>query len=161
MTRSTMTSSTPGAGRRFLCRLRPRGFFAVWGLIGGARSDVCPKLSPLRQREELDDCNTALLGARKNSHRDVGRSVWGTTVFAALLLFSSIPAAAIGLSNSYAQLLGLGLLSERLARRFRWCWLHFEMVQTRPARHCAGSLWHWQRRTISCCVWSANVRPGI
>lgn len=102
----------PGASRAlFLSTSAFAVSFAVWGLIGA----LAPTFSQLYN---LSATSKSLMIAIPVLLGSLGRLVagmladrfGGRLVFSALLVFSAIPAVAIGLSTSYGQLLVFGLL---------------------------------------------------
>ncbi|HEY6187809.1 MAG TPA: MFS transporter [Pyrinomonadaceae bacterium] len=102
----------PGAGRAlFLSTTAFAVSFAVWGLVAA----LAPTFSQLY---DLSAKSKSLLIAIPVLLGSLGRipagmladRFGGRRVFAALLVLSSIPAALIGFSTSYSQLLWLGLL---------------------------------------------------
>lgn len=105
------STNTQGAGRAlFLSTTAFAVSFAVWGLIS-ALAPTFTQLYKLSAKEKsLLIAVPVLLGA-------IGRlpagmladRFGGRRVFAALLIIAAIPAALIGFSNSYSQLLILGL----------------------------------------------------
>lgn len=102
----------PGAARAlFFATTAFAVSFAVWGLIA--------TLAPLfTELYKLSATEKSLLIAIPVLLGSIGRLVagmladrfGGRLVFSALLIFSAIPAIAIGFSTSYAQLLVFGLL---------------------------------------------------
>ena len=106
-----MKSFKPGAARAlFLSTTAFAVSFAVWGLIGALAPTFAQAYGLSAKAKSLMIAIPVLLGA-------VGRipagmladRFGGRRVFAALLLLAAIPAAFIGVSNSYAQLISLGL----------------------------------------------------
>lgn len=106
-----MKSFKPGAVRvLFLSTTAFAVSFAVWGLIGALAPTFAQAYGLSAKAKSLMVAIPVLLGA-------VGRipagmladRFGGRRVFAALLLLAAIPAAFIGVSNSYAQLISLGL----------------------------------------------------
>lgn len=101
----------PGAGRALFLSTTAFGVaFAVWGLI----SALAPKFSEIYN---LSATSISILIAVPVLLGSVGRlpagmladRFGGRKVFAALLIFSAIPAILIGFSDSYNQLILLGL----------------------------------------------------
>ena len=101
----------PGAGRALFLSTTAFGVaFAVWGLI----SALAPKFSEIYN---LSATSKSILIAVPVLLGSVGRlpagmladRFGGRKVFAALLIFSAIPAILIGFSDSYNQLILLGL----------------------------------------------------
>jgi MFS transporter, NNP family, nitrate/nitrite transporter len=106
-----MASATykPGASRAlFFSTTAFAASFAVWGLIGA----LAPTFT---QAYKLSATSKSLLIAVPVLLGSIGRlpagmladRFGGRRVFAALLIIAALPAVAIGLSNSYAQLLSL------------------------------------------------------
>ncbi|HKP71041.1 MAG TPA: MFS transporter, partial [Pyrinomonadaceae bacterium] len=85
--------------------------FAVWGLVAALAPTFTQLYGLTATQKSVMIAVPVLLGS-------VGRlfaglladRFGGRLVFSALLVFSAIPAAAIGLSNSYPQLIAFGLL---------------------------------------------------
>jgi MFS transporter, NNP family, nitrate/nitrite transporter len=111
MTMNLMKSFKPGAARAlFLSTTAFAVSFAVWGLIGALAPTFAQAYGLSAKAKSLMIAIPVLLGA-------VGRipagmladRFGGRRVFAALLLLAAIPAVFIGVSNSYAQLISLGL----------------------------------------------------
>src|SRR6266542_562781 len=111
MTRPLMKSFKPGAA--FALFLSTTAFavsFAVWGLVGALAPTLAQTYGLSAKEKSLLIAIPVLLGALGRIPAGMlADRFGGRRVFTALLLLSAIPAALIGVSNSYAQLIGLGL----------------------------------------------------
>jgi NNP family nitrate/nitrite transporter-like MFS transporter len=107
-----MKSFKPGAARAlFLSTTAFAVSFAVWGLIGALAPTFAQTYQLSAKEKSLMIAIPVLLGALGRIPAGMlADRFGGRRIFALLLLFSAIPAVLIGLSNSYAQLIGLGLL---------------------------------------------------
>jgi MFS transporter, NNP family, nitrate/nitrite transporter len=107
-----MKSFKPGASRAlFLSTTAFAVSFAVWGLVGALAPTFAGAYQLSAKEKSLMIAIPVLLGALGRIPAGMlADRFGGRRVFALLLLFSAVPAALIGVSNSYAQLLGLGLL---------------------------------------------------
>jgi NNP family nitrate/nitrite transporter-like MFS transporter len=106
-----MKSFKPGAARAlFLSTSAFAVSFAVWGLIGALAPTFSQTYGLSAKAKSLMIAIPVLLGALGRVPAGMlADRFGGRRVFSALLLLSAIPALMIGLSNSYAQLIGLGL----------------------------------------------------
>jgi len=106
-----MKSFKPGASRAlFLSTSAFAISFAVWGLIGALAPTFAQAYGLSAKEKSLMIAVPVLLGALGRIPAGMlADRFGGRRVFAALLLLSAIPALMIGVSNSYAQLIGLGL----------------------------------------------------
>jgi NNP family nitrate/nitrite transporter-like MFS transporter len=106
-----MKSFKPGASRAlFLSTSAFAVSFAVWGLIGALAPTFAQAYGLSAKEKSLMIAVPVLLGALGRIPAGMlADRFGGRRVFAALLLLSAIPALMIGVSNSYAQLIGLGL----------------------------------------------------
>ncbi len=106
-----MKSFKPGAARAlFLSSSAFAVSFAVWGLIGALAPTFAQAYGLSAKAKSLMIAIPVLLGALGRIPAGMlADRFGGRRVFAALLLLSAIPAVLIGWSNSYAQLIGLGL----------------------------------------------------
>ncbi len=102
----------PGAGKALFLSTTAFGVsFAVWGLVGALAPTFTQLYGLSATQKSLMIAVPVLLGS-------VGRIAagmladrfGGRKVFAALLVFAALPAAAIGFSTSYSQLIAFGLL---------------------------------------------------
>ena len=85
--------------------------FAVWGLLGALAPTFAQNYQLSAKEKSLMIAIPVLLGALGRIPAGMlADRFGGRRIFALLLLFSAIPAVLIGLSNSYTQLIGLGLL---------------------------------------------------
>lgn len=85
--------------------------FAVWGLMGALAPTFASAYQLSAKEKSLMIAIPVLLGALGRIPAGMlADRFGGRRVFAALLCLSAIPAVLIGMSNSYGQLLGLGLL---------------------------------------------------
>jgi NNP family nitrate/nitrite transporter-like MFS transporter len=111
MARHFMKSFKPGAARAlFLSTSAFAVSFAVWGLIGALAPTFAQTYHLSAKAKSLMIAIPVLLGALGRIPAGIlADRFGGRRVFAALLLLSAIPAILIGVSNSYAQLIGLGL----------------------------------------------------
>ncbi|HKO97351.1 MAG TPA: MFS transporter [Pyrinomonadaceae bacterium] len=107
-----MKSFKPGAAvALFLSTSAFAVSFAVWGLVGALAPTFAGAYQLSAKEKSLMIAIPVLLGALGRIPAGMlADRFGGRRVFALLLLFSAVPAALIGLSNSYGQLLGLGLL---------------------------------------------------
>ena len=106
-----MKSFKPGATRAlFLSTTAFAVSFAVWGLIGALAPTFAQAYGLSAKEKSLMIAIPVLLGAMGRIPAGMlADRFGGRRVFAALLFLSAIPALMIGVSNSYAQLIGLGL----------------------------------------------------
>jgi NNP family nitrate/nitrite transporter-like MFS transporter len=106
-----MKSFKPGAaGALFLSTTAFAVSFAVWGLIGALAPTFAQAYGLSAKAKSLMIAIPVLLGALGRIPAGMlADRLGGRRVFAVLLLLSAIPAVFIGMSNSYAQLIGLGL----------------------------------------------------
>lgn len=107
-----MKSFKPGAVRAlFLSTSAFAVSFAVWGLIGALAPTFAQIYGLSAKAKSLMIAIPVLLGALGRIPAGMlADRFGGRNVFAALLLLGAVPAALIGLTNSYGQLIGLGLL---------------------------------------------------
>jgi len=107
-----MKSFKPGAAvALFLSTSAFAVSFAVWGLIGALAPTFAQTYGLSAKAKSLMIAIPVLLGALGRIPAGMlADRFGGRRVFAALLLVAAIPAVFIGFSNSYAQLIGLGLL---------------------------------------------------
>ena len=85
--------------------------FAVWGLMGALAPTFASAYQLSAKEKSLMIAIPVLLGALGRIPAGMlADRFGGRRVFAAFLCLSAIPAVLIGMSNSYGQLLGLGLL---------------------------------------------------
>ena len=106
-----MKSFKPGAAwALFLSTSAFAVSFAVWGLIGALAPTFAQTYGLSAKAKSLMIAIPVLLGALGRIPAGMlADRFGGRKVFSALLLLSAIPAVLIGVSNSYAQLIGLGL----------------------------------------------------
>jgi NNP family nitrate/nitrite transporter-like MFS transporter len=106
-----MKSFKPGAAcALFLSTSAFAVSFAVWGLIGALAPTFAQTYGLSAKAKSLLIAIPVLLGALGRIPAGMlADRFGGRRVFAALLLLAAIPAVLIGLSNSYTQLIGLGL----------------------------------------------------
>ena len=106
-----MKSFKPGAaGALFLSTTAFAVSFAVWGLIGALAPTFAQTYGLSAKAKSLLIAIPVLLGALGRIPAGMlADRFGGRKVFTSLLLLSAIPAVLIGMSNSYAQLIGLGL----------------------------------------------------
>lgn len=106
-----MKSFKPGAAvALFLSTSAFAVSFAVWGLIGALAPTFTQNYRLSAKEKSLMIAIPVLLGALGRIPAGMlADRFGGRRVFAALLLLAAIPAVLIGLSNSYTQLIGLGL----------------------------------------------------
>lgn len=106
-----MKSFKPGAASAlFLSTSAFAVSFAVWGLIGALAPTFAQTYGLSAKAKSLLIAIPVLLGALGRIPAGMlADRFGGRRVFAALLLLAAIPAVLIGLSNSYTQLIGLGL----------------------------------------------------
>ncbi len=106
-----MKSFKPGAAcALFLSTSAFAVSFAVWGLIGALAPTFAQVYGLSAKEKSLMIAVPVLLGALGRIPAGMlADRFGGRRVFTALLLLSAIPALMIGVSNSYAQLIGLGL----------------------------------------------------
>ena len=106
-----MKSFKPGAvGALFLSTTAFAVSFAVWGLIGALAPTFAQTYGLSAKAKSLMIAIPVLLGALGRIPAGMlADRFGGRRVFAALLLLAAIPAVLIGLSNSYTQLIWLGL----------------------------------------------------
>jgi NNP family nitrate/nitrite transporter-like MFS transporter len=106
-----MKSFKPGAAvALFLSTSAFAVSFAVWGLIGALAPTFAQAYGLSAKAKSLMIAIPVLLGALGRIPAGMlADRFGGRRVFAALLLLSAIPAVLIGVSNSYMQLIGLGL----------------------------------------------------
>ena len=106
-----MKSFNPGAAcALFLSTSAFAISFAVWGLIGALAPTFAQTFGLSAKARSLLIAIPVLLGALGRIPAGMlADRFGGRRVFAVLLLLAAIPAVLIGLSNSYAQLIGLGL----------------------------------------------------
>ncbi|HKY27530.1 MAG TPA: MFS transporter [Pyrinomonadaceae bacterium] len=84
--------------------------FAVWGLIGAMAPTFAEAYRLTAKEKSLMIAIPVLLGALGRIPAGMlADRFGGRRVFTILLLLSAVPAVLIGVSNSYAQLIGLGL----------------------------------------------------
>ena len=107
-----MKSFKPGAARAlFLSTTAFAVSFAVWGLLGALAPTFAAAYELSAKEKSLMIAIPVLLGAMGRIPAGMlADRFGGRRVFALLLLASAVPATLIAFSNSYAQLLGLGLL---------------------------------------------------
>lgn len=107
-----MKTFKPGAARAlFLSTTAFAVSFAVWGLMGALAPTFAQNYQLSAKEKSLMIAIPVLLGALGRIPAGMlADRFGGRRIFALLLLLSAIPAVLIGLSNSYAQLIGLGLL---------------------------------------------------
>jgi len=112
MTSHPKKSFKPGAARAlFLSTSAFAVSFAVWGLIGALAPTFAAAYQLSAKEKSLMIAIPVLLGALGRIPAGMlADRFGGRRVFGLLLLVSAFPAALIAFSNSYAQLLGLGLL---------------------------------------------------
>ena len=112
MTTHPMKSFKPGATRAlFLSTTAFAVSFAVWGLMGALAPTFAAAYQLSAKEKSLMIAIPVLLGALGRIPAGMlADRFGGRRVFGLLLLASAVPAALIAFSNSYAQLLGLGLL---------------------------------------------------
>jgi NNP family nitrate/nitrite transporter-like MFS transporter len=106
-----MKSFKPGAARAlFLSTSAFAVSFAVWGLIGALAPTFAQAYGLSAKARSLMIAIPVLLGALGRIPAGaLADRFGGRRIFAALLVFSAIPAILIGISNSYAALIALGL----------------------------------------------------
>ena len=106
-----MKSFKPGAAvALFLSTSAFAVSFAVWGLIGALAPTFAQTYGLSAKAKSLMIAIPVLLGALGRIPAGMlADRFGGRRVFGALLLLAAIPAVLIGVSNSYAQLIGLGL----------------------------------------------------
>src|SRR5262245_53962933 len=106
-----MKSLQPGAARAlFLATTAFAVSFAVWGLIGALAPTFAQLFGLSAKAKSLMIAIPVLLGSLGRIPAGMlADRFGGRRVFASLLILSAIPAILIGLSNSYAALLVLGL----------------------------------------------------
>src|SRR5215831_19940386 len=106
-----MKSFKPGAARAlFLSTTAFAVSFAVWGLIGALAPTFAQAYGLSAKAKSLMIAIPVLLGALGRIPAGMlADRFGGRRVFAALLLLSAIPALLIGFSNSYLELIILGL----------------------------------------------------
>ena len=106
-----MKSFKPGAAvALFLSTSAFAVSFAVWGLIGALAPTFAQAYGLSAKAKSLMIAIPVLLGALGRIPAGMlADRFGGRLVFAALLLLAAIPAVFIGFSNSYAQLISLGL----------------------------------------------------
>ena len=106
-----MKSFKPGATRAlFLSTSAFAVSFAVWGLIGALAPTFAQAYGLSAKAKSLMIAIPVLLGALGRVPAGMlADRFGGRRVFAALLVFSAIPATFIGFSNSYAALITFGL----------------------------------------------------
>ena len=106
-----MKSFKPGATRAlFLSTSAFAVSFAVWGLIGALAPTFAQAYGLSAKAKSLMIAIPVLLGALGRIPAGMlADRFGGRRVFAALLVFSAIPATFIGFSNSYAALITFGL----------------------------------------------------
>jgi MFS transporter, NNP family, nitrate/nitrite transporter len=106
-----MKSFKPGAARAlFLSTTAFAVSFAVWGLMGALAPTFAQAYGLSAKAKSLMIAIPVLLGALGRIPAGMlADRFGGRRVFSALLLLSAFPAVLIGVSNSYAQLIGLGL----------------------------------------------------
>ena len=106
-----MKSIKPGAaGALFLSTSAFAVSFAVWGLIGALAPTFAQTYGLSGKAKSLMIAIPVLLGALGRIPAGMlADRFGGRKVFGALLILAAIPAMLIGVSNSYAQLIGLGL----------------------------------------------------
>lgn len=111
MTKEGMKAITPGAYRAlFFSTTAFAVSFAVWGLIGALAPTFAQTYGLSAKAKSLMIAIPVLLGALGRIPAGMlADRFGGRRVFALLLLLSAIPAILIGVSNSYAALIGLGL----------------------------------------------------
>ena len=94
----------------FFFYYRLRGFVRGLGIDWSVGANFCTILWPFSQSEKPDDRDSSLAGSAGRIPAGLlADRFGGRRVFAALLLLAAIPAVLIGVSNSYVQLLSLGL----------------------------------------------------
>lgn len=106
-----MKSFKPGAKLAlFLSTTAFAVSFAVWGLIGAMAPTFAETYGLTAKEKSLMIAIPVLLGALGRIPAGMlADRFGGRRVFTTLLLLSAVPAVLIGVSNSYAQLIGLGL----------------------------------------------------
>jgi NNP family nitrate/nitrite transporter-like MFS transporter len=106
-----MKSFKPGAARALVFSTTAFAVsFAVWGLIGALAPTFAQAYGLSAKAKSLMIAIPVLLGALGRIPAGMlADRFGGRRVFATLLLLSAIPAVLIGVSNSYMQLIGLGL----------------------------------------------------
>ena len=106
------TTFKPGASRAlFLSTTAFAVSFAVWGLVAALAPRFSEIYSLSATEKSLMIAIPVLLGSIGRLFAGMAADRFGgRKVFAALLIFSAIPAVAIGFSNSFSQLLIFGLL---------------------------------------------------
>lgn len=106
-----MKSFKPGASLAlFLSTSAFAVSFAVWGLIGAMAPTFAETYGLSAKEKSVMIAIPVLLGALGRIPAGLlADRFGGRRVFTAILLFSAIPATLIGLSDSYAALIGLGL----------------------------------------------------
>jgi NNP family nitrate/nitrite transporter-like MFS transporter len=111
MSTNLTKSFKPGAARAlFLSTTAFAVSFAVWGLMGALAPTFAGAYQLSAKEKSLMIAIPVLLGALGRIPAGMlADRFGGRRVFSALLLVSAIPAVLIGVSNSYAQLLGFGL----------------------------------------------------
>lgn len=107
-----MKSFKPGAARAlFLSTTAFAVSFAVWGLLGALAPTFAAAYQLSAKEKSLMIAIPVLLGALGRIPAGMlADRFGGRRVFGLLLMVSAVPAALIAFSNSYIQLLGLGLL---------------------------------------------------
>jgi len=111
MAENFMKSFKPGAAcALFLSTSAFAVSFAVWGLMGALGPTFAETYGLSAKAKSLLIAIPVLLGALGRIPAGMlADRFGGRRVFALLLLLAAIPAALIGVSNSYAQLIGFGL----------------------------------------------------
>lgn len=107
-----MKKFKPGSTRAlFLSTTAFAVSFAVWGLLGALAPTFAQNYQLSAKEKSLMIAIPVLLGALGRIPAGLlADRFGGRRVFAALLVLSAIPAMLIGFSNSYAALIGLGLI---------------------------------------------------
>ncbi|MGI8917404.1 MAG: MFS transporter [Pyrinomonadaceae bacterium] len=111
MTKKLMKPFKPGAAwALFLSTSAFAVSFAVWGLIGALAPTFAQTYGLSAKAKSLMIAIPVLLGALGRIPAGMlADRFGGRKVFSALLFLAAIPAVLIGFSNSYTQLIGLGL----------------------------------------------------
>ena len=109
---STNPSSNPGAGKAlFFSTTAFAVSFAVWGLIGALAPKFTEIYSLTATQKSVMIALPVLLGSIGRIFAGLAADKFGgRKVMAVLLIFSAIPAIAIGLSTSYTQLIVFAVL---------------------------------------------------
>lgn len=112
MSGMTTDPSNAGAGKAlFFSTTAFAVSFAVWGLMGALAPKFTEIYSLTATQKSVMIAVPVLLGSLGRILAGLAADKFGgRTVMAALLVFSAVPAIAIGMSTSYNQLIGFGLL---------------------------------------------------